>query len=141
MRYINLPFDSWSRSILYADEVPNCVLVGDGGGLQLFDAAFVFQVCIHERDVSGAMCLGEHRLELDLREAPSRVARSDRLPHMADECLAHPWPAFSMAARGQLHGTRKAFEVGPVGSRRTRQNIGTSLDRLGRRLGQRLRLG
>src|SRR5262245_24673146 len=64
-------------------EMKHCILVDDGRVLHVLHALVILEIGVRERQLSGAMRLQQHALELDLRQAPVGARVGKRAPTMA----------------------------------------------------------
>src|SRR5262245_7946374 len=75
------------------DKMKHGVLVDDGRVLHVLHALVVLEIGVRERQLSGAMRLQQHALELDLGQAPVGARVGKRAPDMGDVGLAVSDPA------------------------------------------------
>src|SRR5689334_1934261 len=77
-----------AASAIGPDKMEHRVLVDDGRVLHVFHAPVILEIGVGQRQLSGAVRLQQHALELDLGQAPVGARLGERTPDMADVGLA-----------------------------------------------------
>src|SRR5262245_52966381 len=96
-----------------ANEMKYGVLEHHGRLLDIFDVLTVLEVGVGQHDMAGTMRLGQHALELDLRNAPVGTLVADVPPHMRDVGATVAGPPLCLPRRLPTHLLHEACKVRP----------------------------
>src|SRR5262245_53265934 len=105
-------------------EMKHCILVDDGRVLHVLHTLVILEIGVRERQLSGAMRLQQHALELDLRQGPVGARAGKRTPNMADVGLAVSDPTVRVRCGVPANFEYEAWKVGPTADDGERRRLG-----------------